>query len=81
MTMIILGIISKEKKRSRSFLPMKTWRTRTCLRWSDRHKAVVNAFVKQNKKGTLMGNILFRRYLMNTKVCQKIAGSERTGKV
>jgi membrane-bound lytic murein transglycosylase MltF len=27
---------------------------------------VVNAFVKENKKGTLMGNVLFKRYLQNT---------------
>lgn len=30
-------------------------------------KAEVDAFVNQNKKGTLMGNILFKRYLQNTK--------------
>jgi len=30
-------------------------------------KKVVNSFVKKNKKGTLMGNILFKRYLQNTK--------------
>ncbi len=30
-------------------------------------KAEVDAFVKENKKGTLMGNILFKRYLQNTK--------------
>ncbi len=29
-------------------------------------KKVVNSFVKKNKKGTLMGNILFKRYLQNT---------------
>jgi membrane-bound lytic murein transglycosylase MltF len=29
-------------------------------------KAVVNKFVSRNKKGTLMGNILFKRYLQNT---------------
>jgi membrane-bound lytic murein transglycosylase MltF len=29
-------------------------------------KQVVNAFVKENKKGTLMGNVLFKRYLQNT---------------
>ena len=27
---------------------------------------VINAFVKENRKGTLMGNILFKRYLQNT---------------
>jgi membrane-bound lytic murein transglycosylase MltF len=30
-------------------------------------KKVVNSFVKKNKKGTLMGNVLFKRYLQNTK--------------
>ena len=29
--------------------------------------AMVNAFIRQNKKGTLMGNLLFKRYLQNTK--------------
>jgi membrane-bound lytic murein transglycosylase MltF len=33
---------------------------------SPKLKAVVNTFVKQNKKGTLMGNMLFKRYLKNT---------------
>jgi membrane-bound lytic murein transglycosylase MltF len=28
---------------------------------------VVNDFVKENRKGSLMGNILFKRYLQNTK--------------
>jgi membrane-bound lytic murein transglycosylase MltF len=28
---------------------------------------VVNGFVKENRKGSLMGNILFKRYLQNTK--------------
>lgn len=30
-------------------------------------KKVINEFVKTHKKGTLMGNILFKRYLVNTK--------------
>jgi membrane-bound lytic murein transglycosylase MltF len=38
---------------------------------SPKLKAVVNAFVKQNKKGTLMGNMLFKRYLQNTKYVKK----------
>jgi len=29
--------------------------------------AEVNAFIRANRKGTLMGNILFKRYLKNTK--------------
>ncbi|MCP4578288.1 MAG: lytic transglycosylase F, partial [Deltaproteobacteria bacterium] len=38
---------------------------------SPKLKAVVNAFVKQNKKGTLMGNMLFKRYLKNTDYVKK----------
>lgn len=34
---------------------------------SPEFKAVINKFVKANKKGTLMGNILFNRYLKSTK--------------
>ena len=34
---------------------------------SPRLKAVVNEFVKGHRKGTLLGNILFKRYLKNTK--------------
>jgi membrane-bound lytic murein transglycosylase MltF len=34
---------------------------------SPKLKKVINAFVKSHKKGTLMGNILFERYLENTK--------------
>ena len=30
-------------------------------------KAMINSFLKTHKKGTLMGNILFKRYLQNTK--------------
>ena len=30
-------------------------------------KKVINGFMKSHKKGTLMGNILFKRYLKNTK--------------
>jgi membrane-bound lytic murein transglycosylase MltF len=33
---------------------------------SPEFKNVINAFVKENRKGTLMGNILFKRYLQNT---------------
>jgi len=34
---------------------------------SPKLKAVVNEFVKGHKKGTMLGNILFKRYLQNTK--------------
>ena len=41
-------------------------------------KAKINAFVKQNKRGTLMGNIIFKRYLENTKyVSNSLAEKER----
>ena len=33
-------------------------------------KKIVNGFVEKNKKGTLIGNILFRRYLQNTQWVQ-----------
>ena len=33
---------------------------------SSEFENVINAFVKENRKGTLMGNILFKRYLQNT---------------
>ena len=31
----------------------------------------INAFVRQNRKGTLMGNMLFKRYLQNTRWARK----------
>jgi len=34
---------------------------------SPKLKEVINSFMKTHKKGTLMGNILFKRYLQNTK--------------
>jgi membrane-bound lytic murein transglycosylase MltF len=34
---------------------------------SPEFEQVVNGFVKENRKGSLMGNILFKRYLQNTK--------------
>jgi membrane-bound lytic murein transglycosylase MltF len=34
---------------------------------SPKLKAMINSFMKTHKKGTLMGNILFKRYLENTK--------------
>ena len=38
---------------------------------SPKLKGMVNAFVKRNKKGTLMGNMLFKRYLQNTEYIKK----------
>ena len=41
-------------------------------------KKVINSFVKTNKKGTLMGNILFNRYLKSTKyVKNNLADKDR----
>jgi len=37
---------------------------------SPKLKEVINGFMKQHSKGTLMGNILFKRYLKNTKWVQ-----------
>ena len=34
---------------------------------SPKLKEVINGFMKKHKKGTLMGNVLFKRYLKNTK--------------
>jgi membrane-bound lytic murein transglycosylase MltF len=34
---------------------------------SPKLKAIVNSFMEKHRKGTLMGNILFERYLKNTK--------------
>ena len=45
---------------------------------SPKLKKVVNAFVKKHKKGSLIGNMLFTRYLKNTKyVKNALATSER----
>ena len=38
---------------------------------SPKLKAVVNEFVKGHKEGTMLGNILFKRYLKNTKFVKK----------
>ncbi len=44
---------------------------------SPKLKAVVNDFIKGHKKGTLLGNILFKRYLQNTNyVKNSISGDE-----
>lgn len=43
-----------------------------------RLKKVINGFVKKNKKGTLTGNILYNRYLKNTKyIRNNISKTER----
>ena len=40
-------------------------------------KAIVNEFIKENKKGTLMGNMLLKRYLKSTKfVKNSLSGEE-----
>jgi membrane-bound lytic murein transglycosylase MltF len=41
-------------------------------------KTVINQFVKNNKKGTLMGNMIFNRYLKDTRyVKNNLAGEDR----
>lgn len=41
-------------------------------------KKVINQFVSKNKKGTLIGNIIFNRYLKNTKfIKNNLAANER----
>jgi membrane-bound lytic murein transglycosylase MltF len=42
--------------------------------------AEVNAFVKQNKKGTLLGNMLFNRYLKSTKYVRNARSEEEIEK-
>jgi membrane-bound lytic murein transglycosylase MltF len=44
-------------------------------------KEVVNNFVKKNKKGTLMGNMLFTRYLQNTNYVKNVISEEELKKV
>ena len=39
-------------------------------------KKTVNAFIKKNKKGTLMGNIIFKRYLKSTKYVKNALSSK-----
>jgi len=43
---------------------------------SPKLKKAVNAFVKKNKKGTLMGNIIFKRYLKSTKYVKNSLSDE-----
>ena len=43
---------------------------------SPKLKAVVDAFVQENKQGTLMGNILLKRYLDNLSYAEKASSRE-----
>ena len=43
-------------------------------------KAIVNEFVRKNKKGTLIGNILFKRYLKDTKYVKNNIAKEELKK-
>jgi len=47
---------------------------------SPKLKKTVNAFVKKNKKGTLMGNIIFKRYLKSTKYVKNSLSDEELKK-
>ena len=47
---------------------------------SPKLKKTVNAFVKKNKKGTLMGNIIFERYLKSTKYVKNSLSDEELAK-
>ena len=47
---------------------------------SPKLKKTVNAFVKKNKKGTLMGNIIFKRYLKSTKYVKNSLSDEELAK-
>jgi membrane-bound lytic murein transglycosylase MltF len=56
-------------------------RTGGRIAWAMRKKSpqlteVINAFVKSHKKGTLTGNILFKRYLQDTKWVRNSLGKE-----
>lgn len=48
---------------------------------SPKLKAVINEFVKGHKKGTLLGNILFKRYLRNTKYVKNSVSEEELKKL
>jgi len=43
---------------------------------SPKLKEVINGFMKKHRKGTLMGNVLFKRYLKNTKWVQNALAEE-----
>ena len=47
---------------------------------SPKLKKTVNAFVKKNKKGTLMGNIIFKRYLKSTTYVKNSLSDEELAK-
>ena len=47
---------------------------------SPKLKSLVNAFVKNHKKGTLLGNMLFKRYLRDTKYVQNSASEQELKK-
>ncbi len=63
--------------------PTLAVRDRGAIAWAFRKNSpqlaeVVNRFVARNKKGTLMGNILLKRYLKDTKyVTNALAGEDR----
>ena len=63
--------------------PQLKLRTGANIGWAIRKnspqlKKVINAFVRKNKKGTLTGNVLYNRYLKNTRyVRNNISGDER----
>ncbi len=47
---------------------------------SPKLKKVINRFVSKNKKGTLIGNMLFTRYLKNTKYVDNALGTQERKK-
>ena len=47
---------------------------------SPKLKSLVNAFVKNHKKGTLLGNMLFKRYLRDTNYVQNSASEQELKK-
>jgi membrane-bound lytic murein transglycosylase MltF len=47
---------------------------------SPKLKAVVNEFVKGHKKGTMLGNIMFKRYLQNTKYAKNVLSEKELKK-
>ncbi len=65
--------------------PDITLRTDGKIAWAFRKnspklKKAVNGFVKKNKKGTLLGNILFKRYLQNTQYVENALSEEELRK-
>jgi membrane-bound lytic murein transglycosylase MltF len=47
---------------------------------SPKLKAVVNEFVKGHKEGTMLGNIMFKRYLQNTKYAKNVLSEKELKK-